>query len=192
MWSYQVETARNSARALWRIQPPKMTSTSLTLPRNRGNSVRRRRIFRVVDRWSLVIFQIFLSYTSKYFLCLIYCVVFICQLFFNVQAFFTGLRIKPAVTCTFSLFCLFTALHSRFRTFRYISICLILNLFRSEKYTARACQPKLYLAGILPFSGNHADFGIDSETFHPDIMHRHFSVLNNTDLKISRLKNKNV
>ena len=32
MWSYQVETARNSKRALWRNRPSKLTSTLMTLP----------------------------------------------------------------------------------------------------------------------------------------------------------------
>ena len=87
MWSYQVETARNSIRALWRNQLPKMTSTSLTLPRNLGKSVRRRRIFRVADRWSLVMFQtILFPYTSS-FPCLVYRALFICHLFFKLLWF---------------------------------------------------------------------------------------------------------
>ena len=102
MWSYQVERAWNSTRALWRNQLPKMTSTSLTLPRNQGKSVRRRRIFRVADRWSPFMFQTILFH-KPHLPYLVYRALFICHLFFKLLWFSYKFPDKP-VCYKFPLF----------------------------------------------------------------------------------------
>ena len=98
LWSYQVETARNSIRALWRNRLPKMTSTSLTLPQNQWKSVQRRRIFWVADRWSLVMFQIILLHIPHLFR--VKCTMHFSFVTFslNYHDFYTNFPVNPSVT----------------------------------------------------------------------------------------------
>ena len=92
-----------SSRTLWRNRLPKMTSTSLTLPRNRGKSERRRRIFGVADRWSPGnVSDHSLTYTLS-FPCLVYRALFICHLFFELSWFLYTFPDKP-VCYKFPLF----------------------------------------------------------------------------------------
>ena len=152
MWSYQVETARNSIRALWRNRLPKMTSTSLTLPRNHGKSVRRRRIFRVADRWSLVMFQTILLPIPHLFRVYFTAHFSFVTFSLNYHDFYINFPINPSVT---SSFCSLQGCDiAAFGTFSlyFNRIYLIFILF--WKYIARTCRSKLLSFRDSPLFGD--------------------------------------